>query len=173
MDYHNHFVLNSLGSNPTSAMPFPCFDSSALVKRHVKETGSAWVCSLIRVKAAHTLYIASITAVEITSAITRRQRGGHLSAAQGGAILGHFRRHLTQRYSILELTQPLLADAMRLARKHGLRAYDAVQLAAMIEVNHLYQVAKLGPATMLSSDRDLNAGAQAKGLTVEDPNVHP
>jgi uncharacterized protein len=131
------------------------------------------VRSLTRVKATHTLYIASITAVEITSAITRRQRGGHLSAAQGGAILGHFRRHLTQRYSILELTQPLLADAMRLARKHGLRAYDAVQLAAMIEVNHLYQVAKLGPATMLSSDRDLNAGAQAKGLTVEDPNVHP
>ncbi len=74
------------------------FDSSALVKRHVTETGNAWVRSLTRVKAAHTLYIASITAVEITSAITRRQRGGHLSAAQGGAVLGHFRRHLTQRY---------------------------------------------------------------------------
>lgn len=34
----------------------------------------------------------------------------------------------------------MLADAMLLARKHGLRAYDAVQLAAMIEVDRLYQI---------------------------------
>jgi uncharacterized protein len=62
---------------------------------------------------------------------------------------------------------------MRMARNHGLRAYDAVQLAAMIEVNRLYQTAKLGPVTMLSSDRDLNAAPHAEGLTVEDPNLHP
>ena len=65
------------------------FDSSALVKRHVDETGSTWVHSLTRAKAGHTLYIARITAVEITSAITRRQRGRYLSAAQAGAMLGH------------------------------------------------------------------------------------
>jgi uncharacterized protein len=51
------------------------FDSSALVKRHVSELGSAWVRSLTRLNAKHTIYIARITAVEITSAITRRQRG--------------------------------------------------------------------------------------------------
>ncbi len=72
------------------------FDSSALVKRHVSESGSDWVRSLTRAKAAHTLYIARITAVEIISAITRRQRGGSLSPAQAGAILAHFRRNLTQ-----------------------------------------------------------------------------
>jgi predicted nucleic acid-binding protein len=66
------------------------FDTSALVKRHVIEAGSPWVKSLVRAKAAHTLYIARITAIEVTSAITRRQRTGSLSAAQGGAILGHF-----------------------------------------------------------------------------------
>ena len=37
------------------------FDTSALVKRHVIETGSRWVKSLVRAKAAHTLYIARIT----------------------------------------------------------------------------------------------------------------
>jgi predicted nucleic acid-binding protein len=51
------------------------FDTSALVKRHVAEAGTAWVKSLVRAKAGHTLYIARITAVEITSAITRRQFG--------------------------------------------------------------------------------------------------
>jgi uncharacterized protein len=49
------------------------FDTSALVKRHVDEVGSPWVKSLVRAKAGHTLYIARITAVEVTSAITRRQ----------------------------------------------------------------------------------------------------
>ena len=34
------------------------FDSSGLVKLHVHEAGSAWVRSLTRVKAGHTLYIA-------------------------------------------------------------------------------------------------------------------
>jgi predicted nucleic acid-binding protein len=44
------------------------FDTSALVKRHVTEVGSAWVKSLVRAKAGHTLYIARITSVEVTSA---------------------------------------------------------------------------------------------------------
>ena len=59
-------------------------DSSALVKRHVNEAGTAWVRSLTRPKAAHTLYIARITAVEVYAAITRRQRGGHLSPPRPG-----------------------------------------------------------------------------------------
>src|SRR5208337_4580589 len=103
----------SLSPKPSSAsaaeMAVYFFDSSALVKRHVSESGSAWVRSLTRAKAAHTLYIARITAVEITSAITRRQHGGSLSPAQAGAILAHFRRNPTQRYLTLEITPSLLA----------------------------------------------------------------
>jgi uncharacterized protein len=149
------------------------FDSSGLVKRHVDETGSVWVRALTRVKAGHTLYIARITPVEITSAITRRQRGGHLSAAQAGAMLGHFRRHLTHRYSILELTPVLAAEAMLLARAHGLRAYDAVQLAAALEVHRIYQTGGLGPVTLISADQPLNDAAIAEGMAVDDPRSHP
>ena len=43
------------------------FVTSALVKRHVIETGSRWVKSRVRAKAVHTLYIARITAIEVTS----------------------------------------------------------------------------------------------------------
>ena len=77
-------------------------DTSALIKRHVNETGSKWVRSLTLLKAPAPLFISHITAVEVFSAITRRQRGGSLSAAQAAAILGHFRRHLKQRYNVLE-----------------------------------------------------------------------
>jgi predicted nucleic acid-binding protein len=149
------------------------FDTSALVKRHVDEVGSPWVKSLVRAKAGHTLYIARITAVEVTSAITRRQYSRDLSAAQAGAILGHFRRHLVQRYRIVELTPALFSSAMVTARKHRLRAYDAVQLAVALDVHLRQEAAGLGPVALVSADRDLNNAAMAEGLTVEDPNTHP
>jgi predicted nucleic acid-binding protein len=149
------------------------FDTSALVKRHVNETGSAWVRSLIRAKAAHRIYIARITTVEVFAAITRRQHSGHLSAAQAGAILGHFRRHLTQRYRIIDLTPAIYAEAMLKARKRRLRAYDAVQLAAALEIRQQRMAAGFGPVTLISADQPLNTAAQAEGLTVDDPNSHP
>jgi predicted nucleic acid-binding protein len=149
------------------------FDTSALVKRHVIEAGSPWVKSLVRPKAAHTLYIARITAVEVTSAITRRQHAGDLSAAQAGAILGHFRRQLTEYYRIIELTPALFAEAMLAARKHRLRAYDAVQLAVVLEVHRLQRDLGLGPVTLVPADRPLNTAAAAEGLAVEDPTTHP
>jgi predicted nucleic acid-binding protein len=148
------------------------FDTSALVKRHVSEAGSAWIKSLVRANAGHTLYIARITTVELASAITRRQSNGDLSAAQAGAILGHFRRHLVQGYRVVELTPTLFDNAMRIARKHRLRAYDAVQLAVALDVHRLQKAAGLGPVTLLSADRDLNTAATAERLGVEDPNTH-
>jgi predicted nucleic acid-binding protein len=154
-------------------MPDFFFDTSALVKRHVNETGSKWVRSLIRAKATHRIYIARITAVEVFAAITRRQHSGDLSAAQAGAILGHFRRHLDQRYRILDLTPAIFADAMLKARKRRLRAYDAVQLAAALELRQQHQDAGLSPITLISADRDLNAAATAEGLAVDDPNLYP
>ena len=148
-------------------------DTSALVKRHVTEVGTTWVKSLVRAKAGHTLYIARITAVEVTSAITRRQHSGDLSPAQAGAILGHFRRQLTQRYRVIELTPILFNNAMQAARKHQLRAYDAVQLAVALEVQRLQQDAGLGPVTLVSADRDLNTAATAEEMAVDDPTMHP
>ena len=149
------------------------FDTSGLVKRHVSEAGSRYVRSLTHAKAAHTLYIARITAVEMVAAITRRQRGGSLSAAQAGAVLGHFRRHLTGRYFVLELTPALLASAMRLSRAHALRAYDAVQLATALELDRDNRADGFGPVTLVSADRELNAAATAEGMAVDDPTTHP
>ncbi len=128
---------------------------------------------MVHAQAAHTLYVARITAVEVYSAITRRQRAGDLSASQAGAILAHFRRHLANRYRIIELTPALFDEAMLTARKHRLRAYDAVQLAVALEVRRIHKVAGSPSITVVSSDRDLNAAAMAEGLSVDDPTTHP
>ena len=81
--------------------------------------------------------------------------------------------HLTQRYRVMELTPALFAEAMLAARKHRLRAYDAVQLAVVLEVHRLQRDAGLGPVTLISADRGLNTAAAAEGLAVEDPTMHP
>ena len=56
-------------------------DSSALVKRYVDEIGSGWLKSVVDPSAGNRLAIASLTAVEVVSAIVRRQRSGSLSPA--------------------------------------------------------------------------------------------
>jgi hypothetical protein len=61
---------------------------------------------------------------------------------------------------------------MLIARRHRLRAYDAVQLVVALEVDRLQRDAGLGPVTLVSADRDLNAAAAAEGFAVEDPTTH-
>src|SRR5437588_529725 len=82
---------------------------------------------------------ARITEVEMTSAVARRRRGGSLTAARVRSILTRFRSQLAGRYIAVEITPALLADAVRLANAHALRADDAVQLAPALEVNGRYQ----------------------------------
>ena len=62
---------------------------------------------------------------------------------------------------------------MQLANAHALRAYDAVQLAAALELEARWQAAGMGSITLVSADQDLNAAATAEGLIVEDPNAYP
>jgi hypothetical protein len=62
---------------------------------------------------------------------------------------------------------------MALAERHGLRGYDAIQLAAALEINSFRTGQGLPPITLLSADAELNAAAVRDGLTVDDPNSHP
>lgn len=50
-------------------------DTSALSKRYVLETGSAWLSALVDPVTDNDVYTVILTAVEITAALTRRERG--------------------------------------------------------------------------------------------------
>ena len=149
------------------------FDSSALVKRYLQEIGTAWVRSLSRRGTTDPIYVARITAVEVCSAVARRAHSGSLPPTRAAVALVRFRKHLMGRYRVLEMAPSLVDSAMRLAESHGLRAYDAVQLAAALEVNASWTPTGLGGITLISADQDLNAAATAEGLLVDDPCLHP
>jgi predicted nucleic acid-binding protein len=75
-------------------------------------------------------------------------------------------------FRIVEVTPALIQSSMDLAERHGLRGYDAVQLAGALEVA-AGSAATGTQTTLVSSDLELNSAALVVGLRVEDPNAHP
>ena len=110
-------------------MAFYYVDSSALVKRYIRETGSIWVLSLFDPSLNNDVLIAAITGIEIIAAITRRARGRSISTTDSTLACVQFRSDLQSDYQIVELTGSIINSAMVLAETYALRGYDAVQLA--------------------------------------------
>jgi uncharacterized protein len=149
------------------------FDASGIVKRYVPEVGSPWVQGLTDPTAAHEILLTRLTRVEIVAAIARRSRGGPIPPNVAPALLAQFRHDAAHQYTLLEVTPAMLADAERLAEIHGLRAYDAVQLAAAADLHRERIANSLTRPTLISADQELNAAALAEGIAVDDPTIHP
>lgn len=96
------------------------FDSSALVKRYIIESGTTWVRSLCDPAAGHTLYIARITGAEVIAALARRMRTRSLTQSATQSAMTAFRSDFGSVYLIAELTPALTERAMDLAQTYGL-----------------------------------------------------
>ncbi len=107
-------------------------DSSALVKRYVSETGSAWIQLLTSSQTGNLLFIARITWVEVISAFARRQREGSLTSADVALVIQTFRSDLNTQYQVIELDATLAVSAGQLVGQYPLRAYDAGKLASVL-----------------------------------------
>ena len=146
------------------------FDSSALVKLYIQETGTAWAKNTGDPASRNRLYIARIAGVEVVSAVTRRQRAGAIDTNDAATALADFRQDFASQLLIVEIDAILVSNAMALAEKHGLRGYDAVQLAAVLEVHRQRSSSELPAPTLISADAALNEAALIEGLAVADPN---
>jgi predicted nucleic acid-binding protein len=148
-------------------------DSSALVKRYVPETGSAWVQGLADVATGNLLIIARITWVEVLSALARRQREGSLSDTEVDLIIQRFGYDLNNQYQVVELDKALAQRAAQLVNHYPLRAYDAVQLASVLHIQPAFATATSTSLVFLTADDRLLTIAQAAGLLTDNPNNHP
>ena len=151
-------------------MPVFFCDSSAIVKRYIAETGSAWLAATTDPK-NNRVYVARITFVEVISAITRRERGKYISAIDTDNARLQFELDYLNEFQKVEISENLIGEAANLAKQYALRGYDAVQLAATLKVEKERSAAGLSSLILLSADTDLNA-AVSEGLTVDDPNNH-
>jgi len=147
-------------------------DSSALVKRYAAETGSAWVENLTDPRSGNRIFVAAITHVEVIAAIARKKKGLLLSATDAAAAIARFENDLQTDLRVFDLTPNVITMAARLAEKHALRGYDAVQLAVALEINAARTARRLTGLMLISSDVELNTAAQSEQVLTDDPNSH-
>jgi uncharacterized protein len=148
-------------------------DSSAVVKRYITETGSGWIQQLTAQSANNQLFLARITWVEVLSALSRRQREGFLDRPTLIQIKTVFQTHVDRQYEILEVDRPLTEAAGDLVTQYPLRAYDAIQLAAALQLKATLNQAELPDPIFLTADQRLLTIAQATGLPTDNPNNYP
>jgi hypothetical protein len=147
-------------------------DTSAVVKRYVAETGSAWVISLCAPAAAHTIVISQATLVEAIAAICRKARLGTISQWDRDSLINAFRRDVRRSYSLERVTSTVYSRAGDLCRTHPLRAYDAVQLAGALTLQSKTNAFGVS-AIFVRADTDLVRIAATEGLATDNPESHP
>lgn len=148
------------------------FDSSGVVKRYVSEDGSAWVRALCEAGAGHDRVIAQITGVEMIAAVTRRLRRGDMLSADAEAAIADMEADFAEDFLLLDISPARIREAMTLARLHGLRRYDAVQLATALFLRAQCRTLGQPDPVFITADVELAGAAVAEGLTVYDPNTH-
>lgn len=151
-----------------------CFlETSALVKRYVQETGTVWVGGLFAPAAGNLLCIAQIAGVETVAAVTLRAWRGATTPGDAATALTSFRLDFARDFYRIPADLAVITRAMDLAEGHGLRGYDAVQLATALLLEVQAIRTGLGHLVFICADNNLNAAAAAEGLATDDPNTHP
>lgn len=91
------------------------FDSSALIKRYIAETGTAWVIGLLRPAANHDIFVANITGIESASAIALRVRGKSISTTKAAKAINRLKRDFENRFIVVDLTATIIEKGILLA----------------------------------------------------------
>ena len=120
----------------------------------------------------HDIYTVRIAGPELIAALFRKVRMKEITQADAERAAVNFKTDFRAQYQVIEITTGLADQAMGLAEKHGLRGYDAVHLAAAVELQTVRVEMELPPMIFVSADDELNAVAHEEGLSIDDPNTH-
>lgn len=104
------------------------FDTSVLVKRYVKEQGSA---SAGRLFQRYRFLSSAVTPVEVLFVPSRQQAGGDLSQRDYLAIGSRLRKDQSY-WELVEIGEIVLNHAEELVKKTGLRTLDAQHVASVL-----------------------------------------
>ena len=135
-------------------------DSSALVKRYLAEPESAAVRAAIR----RDPYVASsiMSFAEVRAALAAAVRLGRFAKPNGlPRAVAQFRRDWSRCIPI-GVDFAMVESAGDLAERHGLRAYDAIQLASALAASRTGQ--RTRRIAFGTFDANLRAAAAAEGL---------
>ncbi|MCX6032549.1 MAG: type II toxin-antitoxin system VapC family toxin [Chloroflexi bacterium] len=92
-------------------------DSSALVKRYVKEVGSTWVQAICDPVANHIIALAHVGLAEIAAALGVKYRQSVLTAEVRDGLLRDLQRDGRDQYWLVDVDQGMVTDAIALTRR--------------------------------------------------------
>ena len=153
-------------------MPAYYLDSSALVKRYLRESGSKWMVSLTDALSSQGFFSAELVMVEVVAALGRAQRDGRISTGQRDRIVARFLDEFQGILEVMPVSSRVLRLANHLALRRALRAYDAVHLATALDVVGDLSQAGLPSPIFVSADGQLLEAARAEGLAAINPAEH-
>jgi len=104
------------------------FDTSVLVKRYVKEQGSAAARRLLQ---RYRFLSSAVAPVEVVSILSRRRTLGELTQRDFVAIRSRLRKDRSY-WELVEVSESVLNQAEELAQKTGLRTLNALHLASVL-----------------------------------------
>jgi uncharacterized protein len=134
-------------------------DSSAIVKLYFDEADHEII------RAEPNMVVSALARVEVVAAIWRKQRMGDVSPDDARLLTGAFEfdyygdEQTEPRFAVVDVVDSVLDEAALVAARHGLRAYDSVQLAAAMAA----RLAATGVDTFMAFDARLRAAASAEG----------
>ena len=145
-------------------------ETSALVKLYVREPGTDRLLHLVGDLVSNQFVVSALSAIEVRSAIRRRERAGDIDRKTANLILDRLQRHLESKFQLQVMTDAVLDGALEIIDRYALRAYDAVQLAGCLAL-----AAKGGTEslTFVCSDQQLLEAARFELIAVLDPCAAP
>lgn len=142
-------------------------DTSALVKLYVREAGTDELLRLAHPDVGNRLAILSLSRIEFRAALRHRAKLGDIDSPALEELLRSFSVHLSSVFQIQPVNEAVVEAAAGLIDRHGLRAYDALQLAGCVLLR-----GTLGDAIEMQfvcADTALLEAARAEGLVT----IHP
>jgi predicted nucleic acid-binding protein len=140
-------------------------ESSAFAKLFVLEQGSQPLIRLLKTVDDKQKYLSSLAAVEVRSAIRRRQRLGQISSSDANHTLTAIEAEVLMIAEI-PVNPAVLIAARSILDRHALRTLDALHLATSIMLRDLLQVADV---CFVSADDALLSAADAEQFRTLNP----
>jgi predicted nucleic acid-binding protein len=144
-------------------------DTSALIKRYLKEEGTEVVRDIIRPTSGNRIHVSQIASIEVVSAFARQRREKSITDIHLLTARRMFERHMSFDYVVLRLSDEITAMACDLLEKHKLRSLDAIQLASAFIANDQLIRKKHAPLMFVCADHRLLTAASEAGLAILEP----
>lgn len=142
-------------------MKYYFFDTSALVKRYHKETGSEKVDKIFDSE-ERTIIISNLAITEIISAFNKKRIKREISKEDMDLVLSRFFSDVIEDFVVLGLEDIHIKLSIELILKHDIRTLDSLQLSIALGIKEFNLI-------FVSADSDLCKVAKKEDFQVINP----